>query len=126
MVVLGIMEEETPFYPCFKQEAAASDSTPLNSTTVSQGSLPPAAPFGQAYFLTDQPVYVVCVNCGQHAYTRTEVESGLFTYLACFSIALCGAFCGCCLIPFCVSECKDKVHYCPNCELKLGRMPACT
>lgn len=119
------MEEETPFYPCFKALPVQSEGGTGDSTVASQGDMVAARPFGQAYFLSEQPVYVVCVNCGQHAYTRPETESGLLTYLACISIALCGAFCGCCLVPFCVAECKDKVHYCPNCDLKLGRMPAC-
>lgn len=121
------MDEETPAYPVFKCAASVTDpSVPLNSTTGTSLPGQSSVPFGQAYFLTSQPVYIVCVNCGQHAYTKTDPESGLFTYLACFSIALCGAFCGCCLIPFCIEECKDTVHYCQNCNLKLGRMPACT
>jgi hypothetical protein len=38
-----------------------------------------------------------------------------------FVMALVGCWLGCCLIPFCVDDCKDTTHTCVNCQRVIGQ-----
>ncbi|XP_070580680.1 lipopolysaccharide-induced tumor necrosis factor-alpha factor homolog [Ptychodera flava] len=60
-----------------------------------------------------------CQHCRQQILTRVEYEVGTMTWLACFLLWFVGLWC-CCFIPFCMDNCKDAVHYCPNCSNHLG------
>ena len=63
------------------------------------------------------PVSCSCPNCHQNVITRTEYETGLFTWLIVGIIFICGGWIFClCLIPFCVDAMKDVRHVCPNCN----------
>ncbi len=56
-----------------------------------------------------------CRVCNRHTQTKTEYESGLGTWLICLGFILFGLWLGCCLIPFCVDELKDKKYICMQC-----------
>ena len=70
--------------------------------------------------LPSQPCSLVCPNCRQQIITRTVQRDGLLVWGSCAVLALLGCIFGCCLIPFCVPECKDVEHYCSNCNVLLG------
>lgn len=63
------------------------------------------------------PASCTCPNCHQNVVTRTEYETGLFTWLLVGIIFLCGGWIFClCLLPFCIDSLKDVRHICPNCN----------
>ncbi|CAF5120070.1 unnamed protein product [Rotaria sp. Silwood1] len=70
------------------------------------------------------PVRCICNNCQQNIVTRVEKKNGLMTWASvggiCFFGAPFGCFLGCCLIPLCIDDLKDTVHFCPNCSMVLG------
>lgn len=70
----------------------------------------------------DYPTKMTCVHCNQVGTTYLRYEPGVLTYLSCFGIVcVAGFFCCCCLIPFCVDDCKDAYHHCPNCKRVVGK-----
>ncbi|XP_065348803.1 lipopolysaccharide-induced tumor necrosis factor-alpha factor homolog isoform X2 [Cloeon dipterum] len=104
------------------------------------GGVPPASPFtpgpvpsthhaqthGPTIVTTVVPVgphptHMICPSCHAEIDSSTETKPGLIAYISGFIIALCGCWCGCCLIPCCVDECMDVHHNCPNCKAYLGR-----
>ncbi|CAG2165519.1 unnamed protein product [Oppiella nova] len=67
-----------------------------------------------------QPMHVTCSHCGQQVMTETDEASGLLTWLLVGGLCVFGCWLGCCLIPFCVADCKDIEHRCPSCKAFLG------
>jgi lipopolysaccharide-induced tumor necrosis factor-alpha factor len=67
-----------------------------------------------------RPAQLSCPHCHQQIQTRVEYASGLLAWLICGGCVLFGCVLGCCLIPFCVDDCKDAEHYCPSCRAYLG------
>lgn len=61
-----------------------------------------------------------CQDCHAEVDTNVTPEPGVGTYAICTVIACAGCWYGCCLIPFCVNEFKDKVHRCPKCNKVIG------
>ncbi|CAF0730625.1 unnamed protein product [Adineta steineri] len=74
------------------------------------------APLG---ILASHPMQCTCPHCRLQIVTRTESKIGLLTWLLCCGLLFFGLW-PCAFIPFCVDECKDTVHYCPNCSAVLG------
>ncbi|CAF0796209.1 unnamed protein product [Adineta ricciae] len=66
------------------------------------------------------PIQCTCPYCRHVIVTRTETKTGVVPWIACLIIGCAGAFCGCCLIPFCIRSLKDTEHYCPSCQHYLG------
>ena len=66
------------------------------------------------------PTTAMCVKCQQTVQTQTRLEDGCGTWLICGGICLAGFWCGCCLIPFCLDDCKDVIHTCPRCGNYIG------
>jgi lipopolysaccharide-induced tumor necrosis factor-alpha factor len=66
------------------------------------------------------PQQVKCSQCGIDVITETHETPGLLTYLLSGGLCLIGCWFGCCLIPFCITECQDIIHQCPNCKKYLG------
>ncbi|XP_055374081.1 lipopolysaccharide-induced tumor necrosis factor-alpha factor homolog [Condylostylus longicornis] len=65
------------------------------------------------------PQHVICPSCGVRTQTRIVAESNYMTHV--FAIALCLMGCFCCsCIPYFVDSCKNKNHYCQQCNTYLG------
>lgn len=62
------------------------------------------------------PTSTKCQYCNQEVISHPEARPGGMTWLICLFIALIGFPCGCCLIPFCIDDCKNFHHKCPNCQ----------
>lgn len=67
-----------------------------------------------------QPVSVSCPYCKTFVTTQVCPQPGLLTWLMCSGMAMLGCVFGCCFLPFCVYECQDVEHFCPNCRRILG------
>jgi len=50
--------------------------------------------------------------------TRVSYRTGRFTHLA--ALVLCLICCPCGIVPYCLEECQDAEHYCPNCQQFIG------
>ncbi|KAG0002039.1 hypothetical protein BGZ79_003706 [Entomortierella chlamydospora] len=71
--------------------------------------------------LKSKPGVVVCQHCHYLVLTETTPESGSCTYLGILGLLLAGVTsCGCCLLPLCITSCKDVMHSCPNCHEDIG------
>ncbi|CAD8091212.1 unnamed protein product [Paramecium sonneborni] len=62
------------------------------------------------------PTDILCPYCQKPVQTMIEHNSGCSTWLACLFLFL--FFLPLFFLPFCLEECKDKVHICPNCYKK--------
>jgi lipopolysaccharide-induced tumor necrosis factor-alpha factor len=67
------------------------------------------------------PVQAVCPHCHATVTTSTVYETGTLTWVIAGILLLFGCWLGCCLIPFCVDQCKDVIHSCPQCHQVIGR-----
>ncbi|OQR66170.1 lipopolysaccharide-induced tumor necrosis factor-alpha factor-like [Tropilaelaps mercedesae] len=76
-------------------------------------------PISSSVRFGDQPMNVICSNCHQRVTSVISYETGAFTYICAFGLAL-FVWCGCCLIPCCIDSCKDVHHICPSCKAQLG------
>ncbi|KAF9359444.1 hypothetical protein BGX26_012344 [Mortierella sp. AD094] len=71
--------------------------------------------------LKSKPGVVVCQHCHYLVLTETTPENGSCTYLGILGLLLAGVTsCGCCLLPLCITSCKDIMHSCPNCHDDIG------
>ncbi|KAI6191423.1 Lipopolysaccharide-induced TNF factor [Aphelenchoides bicaudatus] len=68
-----------------------------------------------------RPVSVTCPQCHQNVITHVRYSPGLLAWLICAGCVIFGCIFGCCLIPFCVDDCQDCEHQCPNCHAFLGQ-----
>ncbi|KAA0192487.1 Lipopolysaccharide-induced tumor necrosis factor-alpha factor [Fasciolopsis buskii] len=70
--------------------------------------------------LGSMPSLTYCEHCHEKAITEVSYHTGRITWVVCGVVALMGGILGCCLIPFCVNNCKDVVHRCPQCTEIIG------
>ncbi|VDK85578.1 unnamed protein product [Litomosoides sigmodontis] len=63
---------------------------------------------------------MTCPSCNKTIVTETHTHAGLLAFTICGILLLFGCWLGCCLIPFCVKDCLDVNHTCPNCKILLG------
>ena len=66
------------------------------------------------------PETATCPFCGSIGLTRVEYQRGLLAWASCCGITLLGGNCGCCLLPFLISDFKDAYHHCQVCNSLLG------
>merc|ERR1712137_765436 len=67
------------------------------------------------------PMQLQCPNCKQWVISKVEYETASGTWLICLAVCcFLGPF-GCCLVPFCLDDCKDALHRCPACKAIIGR-----
>ncbi|TMS36520.1 hypothetical protein L596_003666 [Steinernema carpocapsae] len=92
-------------------------------TPITPGNMPPPNPTPTTIHvlrLGPRPMSMTCPNCTQPVVTRTTANAGLLTFLLSLGLVLIGCFMGCCLIPFCIEDCQDIHHFCPNCNAFIG------
>ena len=65
------------------------------------------------------PMRCHCPRCNKMVVSYTREVSGLGTWAICCGLCVIGCW-PCCLIPFCVPDCKDVEHHCPICRSLLG------
>lgn len=68
----------------------------------------------------DQPVSMICPNCGQNITTSTYKVTSVVQWAAAGGLLVVGCWLGCCLIPLCIDSLQDVKHSCPNCKAYLG------
>jgi len=61
-----------------------------------------------------------CMHCQHTGPTVVQYDPGCGAWLICGGLAAIGCWMGCCLIPFCIDDCKDAIHTCGNCHRVLG------
>lgn len=65
-----------------------------------------------------EPWNIVCPNCRQNVVTRMEVDVSSRTHLG--ALVLCLVFWPIFWIPYVMDKCKDKNHYCSECDSYIG------
>ncbi|CAO3571140.1 unnamed protein product [Mortierella alpina] len=71
--------------------------------------------------LKNKPAMVICQHCRHLVLTDITTENGSCTYVGVLALFLLGVTTfGCCLLPLCLTSCKDVMHSCPNCERDIG------
>jgi len=107
-----------PMYNPYVQDPQQMNPPGMGMTTNVVTSQPVAvvtvAPIGP------YPAQMTCPSCGAQVSTATTPVTGLLTWLICGALIFFGCWVGCCLIPFCVPECQDIEHRCPNCKANVG------
>uniref|UniRef100_A0A914DTQ9 LITAF domain-containing protein n=1 Tax=Acrobeloides nanus TaxID=290746 RepID=A0A914DTQ9_9BILA len=77
----------------------------------------PASFSMEKYKFGSKPEYVQCTACGRSVTTRVAHEIGLMTWVVCLFCIVWICFLWVCLCNFT----KDVVHYCPECNHRLGK-----
>ena len=67
-----------------------------------------------------EPQIAYCPRCRANMLTKVEYQIGLGTVISAVFIAFMGGTAGCCLIPCCIKDCKNAVHFCTTCNQELG------
>ncbi|XP_018007559.1 lipopolysaccharide-induced tumor necrosis factor-alpha factor homolog [Hyalella azteca] len=68
-----------------------------------------------------QSTHMICPHCQAEINTATKTAPSRTAWLASLLICLLGCPLGCCLIPFCMDDCMNTEHNCPNCKAYLGQ-----
>ena len=72
------------------------------------------------YPQTKYPTEIYCAACGYTGMSIVNNEIGNGTWTICLIGTCFGCF-PCSLLPFCVDDCQDQVHLCPNCGVIVGQ-----
>jgi len=84
----------------------------------------PIAPKGDSGRYDRLPRRIICQFCGYEGVTITRPHTGTCTHVVAITTCCFGCI-PCCLIPYCVDDCKDMEHICPNCRRVVGVKSAC-
>ncbi|THD20538.1 Lipopolysaccharide-induced tumor necrosis factor-alpha factor [Fasciola hepatica] len=101
--------------PSTANQSYTAYTVPSTTVVVQPNRQPSVLHFGR------DPVMVTCPGCGHYGLTKATPESGCLVWLICGLLCLFGLWCGCCLIPFCITSAKNVKHTCVNCRRQLGR-----
>lgn len=69
--------------------------------------------------LGKEPRRMNCPHCHAEICTRVKYREGATTHIAALLCCIIGGLL-CCWIPYCIDDCKDAVHECPNCNMQIG------
>jgi lipopolysaccharide-induced tumor necrosis factor-alpha factor len=69
---------------------------------------------------SNSPMQTTCPSCHATVLTSVSHEVGAMAWVIFAVLCLVGCWI-CAFIPFCVDDCKDTVHSCPNCNAIIGR-----
>ncbi|KAI6243905.1 hypothetical protein M3Y99_00057600 [Aphelenchoides fujianensis] len=117
-------------YPSAPSESYAQPNMSGSAGPYPQGPSPPpqsyatphAHPQPTTYVYHSEAVYgprpinMTCPHCHQQVITQVRYSPGLLAWLIFAGCIFFGCIFGCCLIPFCVDDCQDAEHVCPNCH----------
>lgn len=114
--------------PVSIQQQQFNSGFPAQQPVYVQSSLPTNTVIIQPqrwYPLSKQPVSMNCPQCNARIVTRVTKQTGGGTWLISGGVCLAGCvfpilWLGCCLLPFCIDDCKDSVHHCSNCNAYIG------
>ena len=67
-----------------------------------------------------KPQIAHCCRCRANVQSRVVYQIGLGTIISGGLVALTGGSAGCCLIPCCIKDFKNAVHFCTVCGQELG------
>eukprot|EP01089_Gocevia_fonbrunei_P019779 TRINITY_DN710_c0_g1_i2.p1 TRINITY_DN710_c0_g1~~TRINITY_DN710_c0_g1_i2.p1 ORF type:complete len:121 (-),score=2.72 TRINITY_DN710_c0_g1_i2:62-379(-) len=98
-------------------EAQQADYGETPSVSVSYGQ----GPTNHGMYFSELPQNHTCQFCGHTGGTDVHNQVGLLTLLLAGGICFVGCWYGCCLIPFCIPQCKDQVHCCASCHKVVGK-----
>lgn len=74
--------------------------------------------------LGPNPVYVSCPRCRSIVISDIHTERSNLAHIT--SLILCVCMCWpCCLLPYCVKNCRNTYHFCPRCHYYLGVYRPC-
>ena len=97
-------------------------SRPLHTQVIIAPLVGPGVGNSKKAFFGPEPQVVECPRCKTKITTKTSQSPSIFAYWACLVMAstiVC--LLGCCLIPFCMNDCQQTEHFCPQCNALLGR-----
>ena len=72
------------------------------------------------YPRTKYPTDINCPSCGYTGMSIINNEIGNGAWTICLIGTCFGCF-PCSLLPFCIDDCQDQVHLCPNCGAIVGK-----
>jgi lipopolysaccharide-induced tumor necrosis factor-alpha factor len=61
---------------------------------------------------------MLCPHCGADVETRIKYNPGRMTHLV--ALILCLVCWPCVCVPYCIDDCMDAEHDCPNCDRHIG------
>lgn len=100
---------------------------PSNPTTPGEEEKPPLirpSPSLQR-ILRNHPTTVNCSVCRSLVTTQVDYVRGNFSWIICAVFFALGFVLiipwFLCWLPFCLTDCQDTVHYCPNCKTRIGQ-----
>ncbi|XP_051994962.1 lipopolysaccharide-induced tumor necrosis factor-alpha factor homolog [Xyrauchen texanus] len=70
----------------------------------------------ESFDLGRSPGMTNCTTCQQQILTNVTYKVGVYAWLMCLLLILCGFILFCCLIPFFNKFFKDVYHTCPKCN----------
>lgn len=100
------------------------DNTHVHQPMMQAQVIPAGQPlvYAQApQVMSTKPQVLMCQHCHSEVMSTVRNEPGAVTWLSCLGLVVVGCWLGCCLIPFCVNELQDALHYCSRCGNFLGR-----
>lgn len=117
---MGGVPPQAPYYP---QQGPSPADKGKGYIPVHQGH-PQSAPttiVTTVVPLGGSSTHMVCPHCHHEIDTATKSAPSKIAWLSCLILCLVGCNLGCCFIPFCMDDCMNTEHNCPNCKAYLGQ-----
>jgi len=102
-----------PYYPNQPQQ-----QHPVGFVQQPQMASPQVVQMVQIMNLGPQSTRMPCPHCGADVETRVKHNPGRMTHIA--ALILCLVFWPCVCLPYCIDDCMDAEHECPNCNKFIG------